>query len=309
MRYLKLFILAALLALLFTAAAVTAGAAETDDELFRADSDVCCTLRGDADNDGDVTAADARSILRAALRLDSIDSTRYNAYELDGNLGITAADARKALRISVGLEERPAHVEEQTMILQEATCADMGISAKKCKYCSGLYNFGAIPIQPHTSLGWEVIRAATCTEKGLKEQYCIYCGVRIAREDIPCIPHYYGPVHFVSETPDCTKAQEIYKECEMCGKRITDIRTATPHTYEWVVTVQPTCTAQGKKAHICSVCGKFNGETAVVASLGGHIPSGWITVVNATYTQEGLRRKVCTRCEAVLEEEVIPKRS
>ena len=309
MKYLKLLIIPALFALLFLAAAVTAGAAETEEELFRADSDVYCTLRGDPDNDGDVTAADARSILRAALRLDSIDSARYNAYELDGILGITAADARKALRISVGLEDRPAHVEEQTMILQQATCTDMGISAKKCEYCGGLYNFGAIPIQPHTSLGWEVVRSATCTEKGLKEQYCIYCGIRIAQEDIPCIDHYYGPTQFVSETPDCTKAQEIYQECVMCKKRITSIRTATPHTFEWVVTVQPTCTTQGKQAHICSVCGKFNGETAVVASLGGHIPSGWTVVVNPTYTQEGLRRKVCTRCGAVLEEEVIPKRS
>ena len=154
-----------------------------------------------------------------------------------------------------------------------------------------------------------MIQAATCTVQGYKEQHCIYCGIRIAREDIPCIPHYYGPVRFVSETPDCTKAQEIYKECEMCGKRITDIRTATPHTYEWTVTVQPTCTTQGKKEMICSVCGMSSGETANVASLGGHIPSGWIIVVNATYTQEGLRRKVCTRCGAVLEEEVIPIRT
>ncbi len=308
MKQIKRFCVFALFILLLAAAAITAGAQETEQELYRADTDQYCSLRGDTDGDGKVTASDARTILRCAARLEIIDHTRDGAYELDGVFGVSASDARLALRVSVGLDSRPSHVEAESLQLQQATCYEPGITAKKCVYCNCLYNFGAISQKPHTGLGWETKKPATCTEKGLKEEYCMYCGILIASEDIPCIPHYYGPIRFVSDTPDCTKAQPIYQECEMCGKRVTGIRVATAHDFQWKVTQPPTCTAQGKQEYVCKVCGVSSGDTAVVASLGGHIPSGWITIVNSTYAHEGLRRIVCQRCSEVLEEEVIPKR-
>ena len=308
MKHIKRFCIFALFIMLLSAAAITAGAQGTEEELFRADTDQYCSLRGDVDGDGKVTASDARRILRCSARLEIIDQARNGAYELDGVFGVTAADARLALRVSVALDSRPSHVEAESMELQQPTCYQPGITAKKCVYCNCLYSFGAISPRPHTDIGWETKKAATCTEKGVRERYCVYCGILIESEDIPCIPHYYGPIRFVSDTPDCTRAQEIYQECEMCGKRITGIRTATPHSFQWKVTEPPTCTTQGKQEYICAVCGISSGDTAVVASLGGHIPSGWIIIVNSTYTHDGLRRIVCQRCNEVLEEEVIPKR-
>ena len=59
---------------------------------------------GDIDNDGKVTASDARTILRAAVGLATLSAEKKQLADLDLDGIITAADARIALRIAVGLE-------------------------------------------------------------------------------------------------------------------------------------------------------------------------------------------------------------
>ena len=61
--------------------------------------------RGDVTGDGDVTAADARLILRAAVGYINYQSAKlFNAADVDRDGTIAAADARLALRAAVGLE-------------------------------------------------------------------------------------------------------------------------------------------------------------------------------------------------------------
>ena len=58
-------------------------------------------IKGDADGDGKVTAADARLILRAAVGLEDVAIERG---DLDGDGRITSADAREALKFATGQE-------------------------------------------------------------------------------------------------------------------------------------------------------------------------------------------------------------
>ncbi|MBR5411174.1 MAG: alkaline phosphatase [Clostridia bacterium] len=61
---------------------------------------------GDVDGDGDVTAADARLALRAAVGLEEFEpgSAEFLSADMDGDGVITAADARQILRIAVDAE-------------------------------------------------------------------------------------------------------------------------------------------------------------------------------------------------------------
>ncbi len=59
---------------------------------------------GDADNNGKVTAADARIALRVSANLASIDPLSQGLIDLDGDGKVTAAEARKILRASARLE-------------------------------------------------------------------------------------------------------------------------------------------------------------------------------------------------------------
>ena len=63
-------------------------------------------VTGDVDGDGDVTAADARLALRAAVALEAYlpGSSEYLTADADGDGALSSADARLILRMAVGLE-------------------------------------------------------------------------------------------------------------------------------------------------------------------------------------------------------------
>ena len=77
---------------------------------------------GDVTNDEEITAEDARAILRAAVGLDALSQEETKKADMDADGGITAADARLALRTAVGLN-LTAHAvyENQYDILRSGT--------------------------------------------------------------------------------------------------------------------------------------------------------------------------------------------
>ena len=62
--------------------------------------------RGDVDESGDITAEDARTVLRAAVGLDILDAKKKLLADIDDNGTISAEDARSALRMAVGLDRK-----------------------------------------------------------------------------------------------------------------------------------------------------------------------------------------------------------
>ncbi len=60
---------------------------------------------GDVDESGDITASDARLVLRASVGLEEMTSIMKKRGDTDGDGQITAADARSILRASVGLDD------------------------------------------------------------------------------------------------------------------------------------------------------------------------------------------------------------
>ncbi|MBQ6023394.1 MAG: hypothetical protein IJL25_10735 [Clostridia bacterium] len=69
---------------------------------------------GDPDNDGNITAADARLALRRSVDLEDFaaDTPEFIACDVDRSGTVTAADARAILRAAVGLEEIKTDDEE-----------------------------------------------------------------------------------------------------------------------------------------------------------------------------------------------------
>ena len=62
-------------------------------------------VKGDVNGDGKVGADDARTALRAAVGLETLDEKQKKAADVDGDGEITVADAREILRKATGLEE------------------------------------------------------------------------------------------------------------------------------------------------------------------------------------------------------------
>ncbi len=61
-------------------------------------------LEGDVNHDGKVTAADARTILRIAAKLETADGQTAENADVNNDGAINAADAREALLIAAGLK-------------------------------------------------------------------------------------------------------------------------------------------------------------------------------------------------------------
>ncbi|MBR2411720.1 MAG: dockerin type I repeat-containing protein [Clostridia bacterium] len=110
---------------------VTAFAAPEENAPVNED-DIVTRALGDVDDDGNVTASDARLILRYAVELESFTAENIIYADTDFNNSITAADARIALRTSVELEER----QEYAFVIIEKTDADCindGWVSAKCQ--------------------------------------------------------------------------------------------------------------------------------------------------------------------------------
>lgn len=111
----------------------------TDDELYvnfdgRQGETVRISILGDANNDGIVTASDARKVLRYSAQLEPFPEFFDEGCDLDNNKGASAGDARKILRIAAQLDS--FDIPEFTIIEGH----DLTV-AKLLNGGSGLYNW------------------------------------------------------------------------------------------------------------------------------------------------------------------------
>ena len=133
---------------------------------------------GDADLNGDVTAADARLVLRAAVGLEDFepDSLPFLCADVDYDGTLTSADARTVLRRAVELEspdesEVHVHVWSEDAPLTAPTCLASGETARVCLLDGEHILRSAVPKLPHET------RAVEEEKGGAKRYYlCETCG-------------------------------------------------------------------------------------------------------------------------------------
>ena len=112
--------------------------------------------------------------------------------------------------------------------------------------------------------------------------------------------------------PECeaSGSYDLVQYCTKCGEELSrqkKIIPATGHDYrdeDWQVTVEPTCLEKGTEYRACRN-DSFHGETREIAAL-GHDFGNWEVVRVATELEEGLEKRVCSRCSTE-ETRVIPK--
>lgn len=84
---------------------------------------------GDINNDGRITAADARLALRSSAKLETLTEEQTKAADVDGNGKVTAADARMILRTAAGLASITGESAAKGLVIEDgilhiAVCAD-----------------------------------------------------------------------------------------------------------------------------------------------------------------------------------------
>ncbi len=166
----------------------------------------------------------------------------------------------------------PSHVHDyKESIYLQATCLSGGRLQFTCE-CDDFY-FVETPAVGHQADDWEVSEPATATKTGLRVQKCISCDEILASEVIP--------VTGSGSTP-----------------------ATTPHVHQYMPSIEsePTCTMAGIRRYTCS-CGSYYRENI---QANGHLAGGWTVVTNATATQTGVRQRICTVCQTMIDSQVIP---
>ncbi len=238
---------------------------------------------GDLNNSGAADAADARSILRAAVNLEAIQDALLPYADLDFDGEILAADARIALRTAVGLENEVRH-DFTVNVRAKPSCEKKGDLTCSCGYC-GVTRQLSIPATGHS---YELIEEtdATCTTNGSQRYVCKVCKQKK-------VVTFYAQGHKWKETtvePTCEKNGNKVTVCEVCGKKTETPIPAVGHQWTYS-TVHPTCTENGSNIAVCGICG-LRTENVIPAS--GH---QWkYTTVEPTCTKDGSSIAVCTVC-------------
>ena len=277
---------------------------------------------GDTDNNKKITAADARYVLRAAVRLEYPNEELRKKCDVDHDGDVTAADARMVLRVAVNLDSftHPALTgDEPVARIKPATCTEPGEIAYRCA-CGDEIPV-TIPAKGHTPAAaiTEHYKKPTCTNEGScdKVVYCKVCKEELSRtpEPIPMLPHTPGEPfeeNRVETTCAAPGGYDTVTLCTVCGNEIGREHTeipALPHTpgepFE-ENRVETTCAAPGgyDTVTLCTVCGNEIGREHTEIPALPHTPGDEITEnrVEPTCTSVGGYDTViyCTVCSTEL---------
>lgn len=188
---------------------------------------------GDMNDDGKVSADDARIILRASVKLDTLNAVQEKYADLDNDSKITASDARLALRIAVRLDEAPDFPDSPDLPDEPATDPEEPTTENPLNYIGPDYSPERAGLV-YDSFGY------ISTYEAIKEgdSYYYYTDTGYLFGEIKPYSPGNEPVH------DLTK-------CSHCGKK-----TQSPNNEHYACYYEGYC-SRWVMDIICPECGVF----------------------------------------------------
>ncbi|MCQ2981927.1 MAG: DUF6273 domain-containing protein [Treponemataceae bacterium] len=173
-----------------------------------------------------------------------------------------------------------AHSFGNWQTVTSATCGTTGSKNRTCSVC-GYVETGVISATGNHSYGsWVTVTAATCLDSGKKERVCSVCK-KVETGTISATGHSYS----TKWTSDNT----YHWHAATC-EHSTVVNSKATHSFgSWQTVTVETCTTDGGKKRICSVCG---------AQEMGIIPAGHKETVGTM--NETTVTFVCSVCGTVL---------
>lgn len=212
----------------------------------------------------------------------------------DQDLNALESERQQALQELLSGQTKPTeHIHSYTVSIVTPSCTAGGYTQHSCE-CGDSYQDSLTAATGHSWSQWNTVQAPTTDAVGTQERACQNCD---AREQRTVEKLTEGHTHsYAAETvePTCTTNGYTLHTC-VCGDSFIDNPvSAAGHQYESIV-IAPTCTVQGYTKHTCS-CGAAYSDSTTTAK--GHSWSKWITVREATSSEEGLQERVCSTCAA-----------
>lgn len=192
-----------------------------------------------------------------------------------------------------GYVDALGHSFEETVT--EPTCTEKGKIEKVCTVCS-LAEITETAALGHT---WsESGTPATCTEPGSISKTCTVCGAK-ETETSAALGHDWTEWE-TTKVATTTEEGEKIRSCKRCN--LTETETIPvieeEHKHTWEITyVDVTCTTDGYKQKLCTVCGKV--YQTVTEYAPGHDWSAFETTLEPQIGVPGEEQRTCARCNEV----------
>ncbi|MDD6021826.1 MAG: InlB B-repeat-containing protein [Oscillospiraceae bacterium] len=216
--------------------------------------------------------------------------------------------------------DRNAHDAKDGVLVstvKAATCTEKGEEIRNCKICGSAVKV-EVPALGHDYSGVKVTKEPTCVEDGEKIACCTRCGEidPAATPEVIKATGSHTMTKHAAVAATCTKdGSKEYYECSVCKKFFADENgnteiaadrlaetikiSATGHSYGEYIIVAPTCSADGYKYKVCSVCGEKTEREATGEAKLNH-EGGVHTLVkinkSATCKDEGEGVYKCSLC-------------
>jgi len=173
----------------------------------------------------------------------------------------------------------------------EATCTKDGRNYYICSACG--YEKEEIVTKGHAWNDGKITIAPTCVSSGTKTYSCGNCQ-DTKTEEIQALEHDYVE----TERKGTACEEVIIYRCsrENCGnEKQTAVNPQAHVSDDERIIIEASCTTDGKKVKVCSVCGVDVGEEIVISAT-GHNYGEWQIVTEATCNSEGSKTKSCNNC-------------
>lgn len=294
----------------------------TDTEHFKK---ATCTEDGYQDYQCDGCDATDRKTLPALGHKHAEDDegtvTKVADCKNEGEITYTCINCNNPYTVITDIDKSNHDIDGATVVkvVTAATCTKGGSEIRNCKRCGSTVEVTTDALG-HDWTKWVVVTPATCVENGVEKLVCLRCGIDCNDAEITekTRPISATGTHKTTKhdpvAATCTKGGTgLYYDCSVCGKYFSDeaganeieaIPTTDPNGHDFGddIIVPATCSADGYKYKVCSVCGdKTDKVSTGEAKLNHSTDNGAVhTLVKvnkaATCSAEGEGVYKCSLC-------------
>lgn len=206
----------------------------------------------------------------------------------------------------------PHDIDSTQIELIDATCRDNGSYkiVHFCKLCDYSDTTSTITIQAlgHDMSQPEITKTATCAQFGEKVSKCSRCDTTIITY-LPKMPHSWAEDSTLILQATCENKGAVSIKCTVCDTVKIDSIDAIGHLFDtqYTIDIKVGCENAGLKSKHCLHEGCAAAIDSVWEAELGHMMVTDTIYKEATCTENGLTKRICTRCDYVEDNVSTPK--
>ena len=177
----------------------------------------------------------------------------------------------------------------------EPTCTVNKVEEKICQVCSAVVETKVHPVTGHSLSEWQIVTDASCTQNEIQGKVCKICGVVAETKIGNKIQHEYVQ-SVISST--CLIGEHLLHTCRFCGDSYESDFSRPNEAHVdggWVVDTAPTCTSDGIRKKICSICSKGLSFESIPMDPNNHSFS--VETILPEDGSEGYVKYTCKLCQ------------